>query len=111
MQPLNSACNAFRARKEITFTINKVFLRPTLVKVPDPLTMWIGWPLRFLRFLLWDYSGFISPRQDEPVDAIHQLQFMEVDQEAYGDVQQFHVAEQLGLVNRQDLLDRFEFEQ
>jgi len=31
------------------------------------------------------------------VDAIHQLQFMEVDQEAYGDVEQFHVAEQLSL--------------
>ena len=70
--------------------------------------MWIGWPLRFL---LWDYSGFISAWQDEPVDAIHQFKLMEVDQEAYGDVQQFHVAEQLGLVNRQDLLDRFEFEQ
>jgi len=45
------------------------------------------------------------------VDTIHQLQFMEVDQEAYGDVQQFHVAEQLRLVDWQDLLDRFEFEQ
>src|SRR5438477_3854260 len=73
--------------------------------------MWIGWPLRFLRFLLWDSSGFISARQDEPVDAIHQFKLMEVDQEAYGDAQQFHVAEQLGLVNRHDLLDRFEFEQ
>ena len=74
--------------------------------------MWNGWPLCFLRFLLWDYSGFIiSARQDEPVDAIHQFKLMKVDQEAYGDVQQFHVAEQLGLVNRQDLLDRFEFEQ
>ena len=31
------------------------------------------------------------------MDAIHQLQFMEVDQEAYGDVEQFHVAEQLSL--------------
>ena len=45
------------------------------------------------------------------MDAIHQFKFMEVDQEAYGDVEQFHVAEQLGLVDRQYLLDRFEFEQ
>src|SRR3989442_2958092 len=36
---------------------------------------------------------------------------MEVDQQAYGDVEQFHVAEQLGLMDRQDLLDRLEFEQ
>ena len=45
------------------------------------------------------------------MDAIHQLKFMEVDQQANGDVEQFHVAEQLGLVDRQYLLDRFEFEQ
>ena len=45
------------------------------------------------------------------MDAIHQLKFMEVDQQANGDVEQFHVAEQLGLVDRQYLLDRFEFQQ
>ena len=45
------------------------------------------------------------------MDAIHQLKFMEVDQQAYGDVEQFHVTEQLGLMDKQDLLDRLEFEQ
>ena len=45
------------------------------------------------------------------MDAIHQLKFMEVDQQAKGDVEQFHVAEQLGLVDSQYLLDRFEFQQ
>ena len=45
------------------------------------------------------------------MDAIHQFKFMEVDQEADGDVEQFHVAEQLGLVDRQYILDRLQFEQ
>src|SRR6266567_5175823 len=36
---------------------------------------------------------------------------MEVDQQANGNVEQFHVVELLGLVDRQYLLDRFEFQQ
>ena len=36
---------------------------------------------------------------------------MEVNQKAYGNVEQFHVAEQLRLVDGHYLLNRFEFEQ
>ena len=45
------------------------------------------------------------------MDAVHQLKLMEVDEKTYRDVQQLHVTQQLGLMDRQDLLDRFEFEQ
>jgi len=36
---------------------------------------------------------------------------MEVDEEAYGNIQQLHVAEQLGLVDGENGLDRFDFDQ
>ena len=45
------------------------------------------------------------------MDTVHQLKLMEVDEQADGNVQQFHIAEQLGLMDRQDVLDRFEFQQ
>ena len=45
------------------------------------------------------------------MDAVHQFKLMKIDQKANRNVQQFHVAEQLGLMNRQDFVDRLQFEQ
>ncbi len=44
------------------------------------------------------------------MDAVNQLKLVEVDEKAYGNVQQSHLTQQLRLMYRQDLLDRFEFE-
>ena len=44
------------------------------------------------------------------MDVVDQLKLVEVDEKSYGNVQQSHVAQQLGLMDWQDLLDRFEFE-
>ena len=43
------------------------------------------------------------------MDTIDELQFIEVDQEADGDVEELHVAEELGFVDGEDLLDGLGF--
>ena len=45
------------------------------------------------------------------MDAVDELHLVEVDEEADGNVQQLHVAEELRLVNWQDLLRSFGFHQ
>jgi hypothetical protein len=49
-------------------------------------------------------SSPVRPRQDQPMNAIRQFHFMEVEQESDGYVKQLHVAEQLRFVNRQHFL-------
>ena len=69
--------------------------------------------LRYLGYLLLKFVSVIScsslsspvrPRQDQPMNAIRQFHFMEVEQESDGYVKQLHVAEQLRFVNRQHFL-------
>ena len=56
-------------------------------------------------------STFVRAAQDEPRDAIDKLHFMEIDQQAEGNIQQLHVAQQLCLVDWQDGFDCLEFDE
>jgi hypothetical protein len=53
----------------------------------------------------------VRVRQQQPRDAIHQAEFVEVDNQAQGNVQELHMAYDLGLVDGQNLLHGFDFEQ
>ena len=45
------------------------------------------------------------------MNARSELQFIEIDDETDGDVEQFHVAEKLGFVNGEHLDDGFRFDE
>jgi hypothetical protein len=45
--------------------------------------------------------SFICSGQDQPADALGDLHFMEIDEQAEWNVEQFHVAEELRFVERQ----------
>lgn len=71
----------------------------------------VGQSLRYLRFLLWKSGSVVGTRQDHPVNAVDQLELVGTGEQANGHVQELHVAEQLRLVNRENLLHRLQFEQ
>jgi len=77
-----------------------------------PATVWCGLPRgpSFPSLSSVGFSWLIGTRQDQAMDAVNQLKLVEVDEKAYGNVQQSHVTQQLRLMYRQDLVDRFEFE-
>ena len=43
--------------------------------------------------------------EEETGDAVGEFWFVEVDEEAEGDVEEFHVTEELGFVDREHLFD------
>ena len=55
-------------------------------------------------------SRLISPVQDHPVNAIHQLHLVEIDQQSQRYIHQLHVTEKLRLVDRQHFLDRLQLD-
>src|SRR6266498_5033691 len=77
----------------------------------DPLWHGLRFAPSFPLFASVEFSWLVCPRQNETVDAVHEFKLMEIDEKANRNVQQFHVAEQLGFMNRQDFLDRLQFEQ
>jgi hypothetical protein len=56
-------------------------------------------------------SRVVRTGEEEPRDAVNQLDLMEVEHQPQRHVQQFHITQQLGLVDRQDGLDGLEFNQ
>ena len=54
-------------------------------------------------------SVHVGARQDQPRYAVGEFRYVEVDDQAQRNVKQFHVAQQLRLVNRHDVLNGFDF--
>ena len=68
--------------------------------------------LRSLRLLLLILHGLlIRTGKDHPHQAVGQFQLVEIDDQSHGNIQEFHVTEELGLVDRQNLLHTLEFQQ
>ena|SRR5579859_3911968 len=53
----------------------------------------------------------VSSREDHPDQTVRQFHFVEVDDQTQRNVQQLHVAKKLSLMNGQNLLNTFEFQQ
>jgi hypothetical protein len=53
---------------------------------------------------------FVGAWKDEAMDAVDQAEGVEVDDEAQRGVEELHVAEKLGFVDREDFSDCFQFE-
>lgn len=51
----------------------------------------------------------IRPWQDQSAHAFCKLGYVKVDQQAKRNIEEFHVAEKLRLVNRERFFDRFHF--
>jgi hypothetical protein len=61
-------------------------------------------------FVLWRTVDILATGawEHEAVDAVNEAKFVEVDEQAEGDVHELHVTHQLGLVDRENLRDDFE---
>src|SRR6266481_3975785 len=56
-------------------------------------------------------ASLVGASQNHPGQTVGKLQFMKVDDETDGDIQQLHVTEQLRLMNGEHCLNRFQFQQ
>ena len=52
----------------------------------------------------------IGSRKDQPRYSVGQLEFVEVDDQSQGNVEEFHVTEQLCLMDRMNLFDCLYFD-
>ena len=75
-----------------------------------PLRQW-GIMFQAFRFLRFKRASLVGSRYNHAGDAIRELRLVEVDDETDRDVEQPHIAEELRLVNGQNLLRTLEFEQ
>lgn len=64
---------------------------------------------RYLLLIL--FCRPVGPRQDHARHAVNELEFVEVDDQTEGNIQQFHVAQQLGLMDWQYLLNTLKLKQ
>ena len=57
------------------------------------------------------FDSLVCARQDHSADAIGHLHFMKIDEQSKRHIQQLHVAEKLGFVDGQNLLNCLHFNQ
>ena len=64
------------------------------------------WCILYTRFALVESClSSVGSREDQAVNAVRQFYLMEIDEQPKGDIQPFHVAQELCSVDGQDLLN------